>query len=658
MNLIYNPKSVNLTEIVALDLETSGLNPVVDKVRLIIIHTEQGDCYILDPSKYSTKFLVELCESLNKCEVVIAHNAKFDCGFLFSNYGVLLRNMFCTMIGSQILTNGQELEDGGHGLAEVIKRYLNKSLTYGLERDQKSKKTHKSLAQLSFTNKYFIGEFTAKQLAYASDDVRYLFALYHVQKTKLVSMELHKIEELEMLLLPILAKMEVEGCTIDAKGWRELIVNSWVPELDAIEKRLDDEVLRLSREFPELTGKYTRPRQKQRVYVLDLFGGVEEQCNTNEGNINYASPTQILEIFQILNLPLPLAGDKASVDETTLTTYVNENPKSPLYKFIQILIEYRELAKLISTYGEKFLAQLDKNSKIHTQYTQTYTTTGRLSSKAPNLQNIPKPVNAKDPRNIRKFFVASPGHKLVTCDMESAEIRIAADYSQEPLLLKSILEGADMHSEVATTTFSIIFGKHTPISKSHEPFEVGGYTFVPEELRDKHKRLIFAKFYKAGAKRVYNVAAEFINLFYEGEERMQIAQKISDAVDKKMPKLMKYLSGLIKEAHTKGYLRGSKLGRVRFFNEDAYGECANYPIQNTNAEALKIALINIDKYFRTTGHGRIVMNIHDEVVCEIPDEHVEVAAKEVKEIMAKALSWFLTTIKGGATIKINDHWEK
>lgn len=650
MKILLNPKVIEFTSVMAFDLETSGLSPVVDKVRLIVLMNTNDKCYVLDTTKYSTEALKEHLENLAKCETVVAHNAKFDCGFIYSNYGILLRNMFCTMCHSQMLTNGQPLT-GNHGLVDTVKRYLNKDLLFGSD---------KKLLQLSFTNKYFQGEFSEKQLNYAAEDVIHLIPLYETQNSKIIIMQMDKISKLEMSLLPILAKMEVQGCKINVDGWRQMVNGVWKPELDQTEKRLDEELLNLSKENKTLAkSKYVRPRNKQRVYALDIFGGYTEQVNGNDGNINYSSSDQILELFRIMDVPVPMSAEKESVDETTLTTYMNENPKSPLFRFIKILMEYRELAKLISTYGEKFLDQLDSSGAIHTQYTQTYTATGRLSSKAPNLQNIPKSTKANEKtRNIRKFFMANKGMKLLTCDMSSAEIRIAADYSKEPLLLRSILEGADMHSELATTTFSIVFGRPVVIGKNLPSIDIDGHIFVPEELRDDHKRVVFAKFYKAGAKRVYSCLAGYINLFYEGEDRMRIASEVSEAIDKKMPQLTKYLTGLIKEGHKKGYLRGSKLGRVRFFDKDAYGELANLPIQCTNAEALKIALIKLDKYFDKLGYGRTVMNIHDEVVCEVPEEHAQECAQGIRAIMAESLSWFLTTVKGDASIKIAEYWEK
>jgi DNA polymerase I-like protein with 3'-5' exonuclease and polymerase domains len=575
--------------------------------------------------------------------VVVAHNAKFDCGFIYANYGVLLRNWWCTQVASQIITNGKYEFIGKHSLPEVIERYLNVKLEFS---------ENKKLLQKSFTSQYSIGDFTAKQLRYAADDVKYLIPLYQKQSRAIENLTMKAISQLEMKLIGILAKMEIEGCLVDKENWRKLVHEQWEPELEEIERRLDVELGLIIPNF--------KSRRKAVVTSLCLFDAPVVQTISNDC-INYASSAQLVDIFKLAGEQVPTTADgKESCDEITLTTYVNERPNSRLKPFIKVLLEYREVYKRISTYGEKFLAQLDKNNFIHTAYTQTFTATGRLSSKAPNLQNIPAPQKGKAHTDIRRFFISRPGYSLITCDMSSAEVRIAADYSGEELLLDSLFKGADMHSELASLSFSIIFGEPITITKSEEPIEVKGQTVIPVELRDKHKSVVFAKFYKAGAKRIYSVLAEYINMFHSEEDRLDIAGKISKALDTRMPKLSKYLTGLIEKAQREGFLRTSKLGRIRFFDSEVYGEAANAPIQGTNAEAIKIAMIKAYELFEEHPEwdARVVMNVHDELVCEALDEYAEVVAKEVQIIMTNALQYFLSVVEGGASSSISKFWKK
>src|SRR6185295_2620170 len=168
-------------------------------------------------------------------------------------------------------------------------------------------------------------------------------------------------------------------------------------------------------------------------------------------------------------------------------------------------------------------------------------------------------------------FIASEGHSFVTCDMSGAEVAIAADLSREPLLVDSLEKGIDMHSILSSASYSIIFDKPTIISKSKEKFNIDGYEYIPNELRDGHKSVVFAKFYKGGAARVYGVLSKYINRHHKADKRKEISKKISDEFDKKVPVLSKYLSERIIEAQQVGYLRAPIFGRIRYFDQDAYG---------------------------------------------------------------------------------------
>jgi DNA polymerase-1 len=643
-----NPQDIALADIIGIDIETTGLLPWVDTIELIAINTGETT-YILEAKKYGSDFIRNLFRSMEQCTTIIAHNAKFECSFIYSNYGVLLKNWWCTQLASQILVNGKDGYLGKHSLPDVITRYLNIQLEFD---------ANKKLLQKSFTKEYNIGSFTEKQFRYVAGDVDHLIALYNVQLSDVADLELGQITKLENTLLPILSKMEVEGVLIDKESWLNVIKTKWEPKLHEIEARLDTEVR-------QLTGG-TITRNKQRVISFDLFGYHSEQIISNSQAINYSSQSQVLDFFQDVEGRVPLTegrspGEvKPSVDDLTLTKYLNENPDTRLRTFIGILKEYREQDKLLSTYGEAFLDLLDNENNIHTQYTQTFTKTGRLSSKNPNLQNIPSPTEEKPDNDVRKFFIAKPGYKLITCDMASAEVAIAADYSGETLLLDSLLNGMDMHSELSSLSYSIIFGKPIQVSQSKDPISIGDRQYIPKELRTAHKSVVFAKFYKAGAKRIYSTLAEYINPFHQTkEERLEIASRVSRSIDERMPQLSSYLNDIIKKAQKDGYLRTSKLGRIRFFNSDVYGEAANAPIQGTNAEAIKIAMIKCFRKFEEMNwDARVAMNVHDELVIEAHASIAEEVADAAVQIMADALSYFLTKIKGNASKEIGNHWKK
>ena len=620
--------------------------------------------YVIDPAKYTKQWIVDLLQRLHQCERVIAHNAKFDCEFIFSNYGVLLKNWYCTQIGSQLITNGKQLLND-YDLVSVLQRDLNIKYEFT---------TEKEVLQKSFTLGYTTESLYARQLQYVAADTRYLPDIYEAQKRVIEKLQLGKILDLEMDLLPVLAEMELAGVLIDVVGWKKLIKDLWEPKLIELENELDQILRSLVADIPvalHVVKKYTRSRIRISTALPDLFGGSTTVLSGGERSIGYSSSTQVIKLFKEFGQAVPTQEVKEkqkdgsyktvikeTVDEKSLNTYLTEHPESLLNDFIVRLLDYREVDKLLSTYGDKFLGLLDKQNCIHTRYTQTFTATGRLSSKEPNLQNIPNIDPKKGLGDIRKLFIARPGYKLITCDMTGAEIYIAADYSGEPILLKSILEGLDLHSELATISFTIIFGQPITISKSEDKFNVNGHEYIFKELRDAHKSVVFAKFYKAGAKRVYGVLARYINAHHEASRRLEIATSISKALDRKMPKLSGYLSALITNAQERGFLRSSKLGRIRFFEDTVYGEAANYPIQGSNAEAIKLAIIRAANYLESNNYGRVLMTVHDEILCEVKEEYAILAGIEIENIMASCLSFFLSKVVGKASINIADHWKK
>lgn len=638
-----------IPEEIALDIETSGLQPWSDKIILISISTKDNT-YVYNTNKHPKEYFVELFESIKECNcLVIGQNIKFDLSFIYFKYGVLLTRVWDTMIASQIRYNGLGYK---HDLTELLIRELN------IWEYNKNKKKY---YQKSFIGLGDNAVCTKEQIKYASSDTRHLIELKHKQFKDISEFGLKTVMRLEMRLLPVLVKMEVRGCRIDRDGWKNIIDNIWVKQRVDLINKLDNEITDLLSKNNKDTKKYSKPRKTAKYTPLDLFGNHTEEIVEIGGGINYNSPTQIIELFGLLNEPIPKVTDgegfKESVGEDALKLYLAEYPKTQLKPFITLLLKLREFEKLISTYGYNFLKKLDENSRIHTSYSQAFTETGRLSSKSPNLQNIPSTKLDKDGYDLRTFFLPEPSHKMITCDMDSAEVRIAGDYSNERSLLNSVIRDEDLHSKLASVSYSIIFGTPVKVSK-HGTFKYKGMEFSLNDMRNTHKSVLFAKFYKGGAQRCYEVLSEYINLVHK-DGQMEIANKLSKAIDKALPKLTRYLTKVIKDTNLVGWNRGTdKIGRIRFFKEDAYGEAANFPIQNTNAEALKIAMITIDEYLTKTGYGHLLMNIHDEVVISVMEEHAEEVAKRVEQIMGDSLGWFLKHIDGGATAHIGDYWQK
>lgn len=656
--MVRNPEKIELTKIISLDLETTGLQAWEESIDLIAIKTEK-EGYVIEVDEYDKEWLIKLFQRISKeCDVVIIHNAKFDVGFIWSHFKVMLTNIHCTMTSAEICENGKQKDlkkiypkkkQGPFSLVSVLHRWLgivhanaeDKDIMRDSFIDKKLRPFYKSMKHIR-----------RKQINYAYEDVEHLHKLYQKQLVKIDELDLETVYKLEHKLLPVLVRMEIKGCLIDKANWKNLIDNHWKPEALALQTKLDLEVKRL---LGDKKLQYHTDRGSQTLVQFGMFG--DNELIEDENELNYGSQDHLVELFKLIKCKLPKnEDDESSFEEGCISVYLTENPESKVSKFLELLLEYRKINKLVTTYGYKFLSKLDRNSHIHTSYSQTQTETGRLSSRSPNLQNIPAAPKNDPNKDIRRFFLAPKGYKFITSDMEGAEVRIAADYSQEPLLLDSIRAGVDMHSKLASISYSLIFNKPITISKK-EAEDPEMFNYSPGELRDTHKSVVFAKFYKGGAARVYGVLAEFINKHCSSKDRKNISQQISDALDLEMPVLSNYLSSLIHMANKDGYLRGSVFNRIRFFRPNAYGEAANFPVQNTNSEAIKMAMINLDKKLAGLD-AWIVLNVHDELCVVAEDSIAEPVAVILKEVMADSLSYFLKTIKGGASVSISTHWKK
>ncbi len=649
----FNPKTPSLLETlnsvdtVALDLETTSLNPRTGKVLAIALSFLQDARIItnvLDTSKYSRDEIRTLLKCLSS-KLIIAHHAKFDTAYILGNYGIKIPNVFCTMLASQIINNGKKLSAS---LIDSLKYFCDINLTSS---------SKKEIMRLSFTQHVYGDTLSNDQLEYAGNDTKHLLTLHSILVKRLTKDKLSKAMHIDNNLIPVLAGMEVRGCRIDVKGWK-LAIARWEKHQEDVIQRLDAIIRGLSEKYTKLRGgKYTRKRKTESSVQTSLFGNNSKIKNQNSGNINYRSSTQLLDIFDRLDLTPPTdKHGKKSTGENALNTYLTEYPEAVfIHPFVITLLELRKYDKLISTYGESFLEKLE-GGYIHTDHTQCFTETGRLSSKSPNLQNIPR-------GELRAFFIPAKGKSFITCDMDSAEVRVAGDYSGELKIRQSVEKGRDLHSYLATTSFSTIFGKPVTINNSYNTIKVDNYTYTLNDLRTVHKQVLFAFFYGAKSPRIYQVLAEYINNHHSAENRMRVASDILKGLENNLPTLAKYLKGVVNLANKDGYLVMSKTGRRRYFLAKGAGDASNAPIQSTNAEAIKIAMIRLEKYLTeyNTKHGTTgvqVMNIHDEVVIEIEDAHAESIKKDVESIMADSLGFFLRMLKGSATANVQKYWEK
>ena len=376
-------------------------------------------------------------------------------------------------------------------------------------------------------------------------------------------------EHIERPLIPVLAKMESAGVRID------------VAFLEELGKELGDECRRLEAEIHAHAG---------------------EQFNVN------STPQLRKVLFETLGLtPVKKTKTGPSTDADSLQKMADDHP------IIESLLRYREVEKLRSTYADALPPLVHADGRIHATFNQVATTTGRISSEAPNLQNVP--VRTSTGRELRRAFIADEGCGLLTADYSQIELRVLAHLADDPGLIEAFERGADVH----TTTASRVFD-------------------VPEEKVDEFQRR-FAKVVNYGL--AYGMEA------YGLAQRLDIpteqAREILDAYFAAFPNIAKYMKQTVAEAKAHGFTT-TLFGRRRQLPElssDNFrirqmGErmAQNAPVQGSAADIFKLAMIDLDRAL-TDGNfaSRMVLTVHDELVLEVPLDEREQVTPVVRDVM-------------------------
>ena len=330
------------------------------------------------------------------------------------------------------------------------------------------------------------------------------------------------------------------------------------------------------------------------------------------GEFNINSPRQMAEV---LYEKLGLKGKKKTATGQRSTREGELIKLKDAHPIIEEILNYRELQKLLSTYIDAFPKMVGPDGRLHTSFIQTGTATGRLSSQSPNLQNIP--IRSDLGRAVRGAFIAQKGYSLLALDYSQIELRIAAILSKDKKLTETFKNGGDVHTAVASEMFNV------PVES------------VTGEMRRTAKVINFGILYGMGA----NALAQTGGISREAAQEY-LAQYVAA-----FPELLSYFENIKREARTKGYTK-TLFGRKRFFpglnsklpylQAEAERQAVNAPIQGTNADIVKLAMIKADEYL--TEHDlqdgiRLVLQIHDELIYEVKNDMVEMAASLLKEIM-------------------------
>lgn len=582
-------KNASQAKTLALDTETTGLDYMDSDLVGISMCFTPGEAFYIpinhkddsSPQLGMDYVLEELRPLLEDSkQKIIGQNIKFDMNIL-SQHGINISSIKNdTMMMSYVL----DASATRHNLDALSSYYL------GYKTSTFEDVAGKGVKQVTF-DEVSIADATH----YAAEDADITLRLYEELLSKLESVEsLKKLnEDIEIPLIEVLSEMEQNGAVLNSK-----ILNAQSKDLENRIKKIE-----------------------KKAYVL---AGDE---------FNLGSTKQLREIFfdklgyrVIKKTP----GGQPSTDEKVLAELAEE------YELPKILLEHRTLSKLKSTYTDKLPSQISiSTGKVHTSFHQAVTTTGRLSSSDPNLQNIP--IRTEDGRRIRQAFEPSKGHKFVSADYSQIELRVMAHMSKDKGLLTAFQDGEDVHSKTASEVFNVDIDA------------------VTTDLRRNAKAINFGLIYGISAfglgKQLNinrNLAAEYMAMYFE-----------------KYPGVKKYMETTKDFAAENGYVE-TLFGR-RLYLRDINASNAmrrqaseraaiNAPVQGTAADIMKIAMIKMHQLIKETNvEAKLILQVHDELILDTPKKEIDEVIGLVTESMMGAAS---LDVPLEIDVGVGDNWDQ
>ena len=562
-------KAASKSKVIAIDTETTGLDYMDVDLVGVSLAFEAGKAYYI-PFGHEKQEVPQLEEQIvlkklkpfleQTKDKIIGQNIKFDRNIL-ARYGININSIKNdTMMMSYVL----DASATRHNLDALSSYYLNhKTSTFEEVAGKGAKQVTFDKVPLDLATNY------------AAEDADITLRLYQVLEPKLNSIKSLKklMEEIEIPLIEVLSDMEQNGTLLNSKI------------LASQSKDLESRIKKLEKLAYEIAGE----------------------------EFNLGSTKQLREIFfEKLNYRVikKTPGGQPSTDEKVLQELSEE------YELPKVLLEHRTLSKLKSTYTDKLPGQISPNTgKVHTSFHQAVTTTGRLSSSDPNLQNIP--IRTEDGRRIRQAFEATKGNKIISADYSQIELRVMAHLSKDKGLLEAFNQGEDIHSKTASEVFDVNPDK------------------VTADLRRNAKAINFGLIYgisafglgkQLGINR--NLAAEYMAMYFE-----------------KYPGVKAYMETTKDEARDTGYIE-TLFGR-RLYLRDINASNAirrqaservaiNAPVQGSAADIMKIAMINAHKSLKESKlKAQLTLQVHDELIVDTPtketDKVVELLTKSMQE---------------------------
>jgi len=430
---------------------------------------------------------------------------------------------------------------------------------------------------------------------YAAEDAEVTLRLHNFfwpELTKTPSL-MDVFQTIEMPLMPVLSRMERYGVLIDCD------------KLHAQSKAFQIRLLELEQEAYTLAGE--------------------------EFNLN--SPKQLQEIlFVKLNHPIleKTPTGQASTAESTL------HELALSYPLPKLILEYRTIAKLKSTYTDSLPLQMNaKTGRIHTSYQQAVTSTGRLSSTEPNLQNIP--IKTEAGRKIRSAFIAPPGKKILSADYSQIELRIMAHLSQDPTLLQVFANGEDVHQSTAAEIFNV------PLSE------------VTQEQRRSAKAVNFGLIYGMSA---FGLAKQLGVSRGEADSYIQAYFKRFAGVKNFMDDIRKLgvAQGFVETIYGRRIYFPDLQSKVSMKQKAAERAAINAPMQGSQADIIKKAMIEIDAWLQDAEPKVVmIMQVHDELIFEVPAHKVDMISEKIKTIMTSCATLSIPLV---VDVGVGDNWNE
>jgi len=574
----------------AIDTETTSLDPHQAELVGISLSTKIGKaCYI--PISHSKGKCLDKKKVLNKLRPIledqsvkkIGQNIKFDFIIFFHN-GIILNTLEDTMLISYVLDAGKNR----HNMDTLSEIHLDhKPISY------------KDLVGTGKKQINFRDVDVKKALEYAAEDADITLRLYKILKTTLNKEKLVNIYELfEKPLIKILASMEIEGIKVDDQY------------LKILSKKFEKKIKELEKQIFKISKKeFNIASTKQLGEIMYNELKISTLKKTKKGS--FATGASVLE-------DLAFKG--------------NELPK--------LVLDWRQISKLKNTYSDSLQEHINpKTKRVHTSFLLAATTTGRLASSDPNLQNIP--IKTDDGKEIRKSFIAGKGKKLISADYNQIEMRILADLADVKELKKAFKNNQDIHSLTASQIFNCDIKK------------------ITNEMRRKAKAINFGIIYGISQ---YGLAKQIMVSNQEAQEFLQ-------SYFFKFPEIKDYMNKTIKFCRKSGYVNNifgrrshipginDKNFNVRNFQERA---AINAPIQGSASEIMRLAMIRLNSRFyqNKIKDCKILLQIHDELIFEIPISEEKKLVKLIVEEMMGVKDSDLHTFSTPLTVDVNtgENW--